>query len=373
MKYDVVIVGGGLAGLTAAICLSKEGLSVLVLEKKAYPHHKVCGEYVSNEVRPFLSHLGLDLDSLGVIPIEKFLISNQKGKTLRTQLALGGFGVSRYALDHALYQLALENEVKFRFETAIDITFHNQSFQVKTKRDSYQSTIVLGAFGKRSALDKNLGRPFIEGKSPWLGIKGHFKIEGFPKNQVELHCFDGGYGGLSMTESGAVNFCYLTHYKSFQKEKDIAAFNKNVVSRNPFLKRFLEKATPMFKTPMGIAQISFQKKETVNNHIVMCGDTAGLIHPLCGNGMAMAIHAAKIASDSIIRFFSDAEFSREQMEREYQKLWKYHFSSRLYYGRRIQHLITNSTFMNHTFSIFPKSEIFLSSIIKQTHGKPILV
>ena len=111
----------------------------------------------------------------------------------------------------------------------------------------------------------------------------------------------------------------------------------------------------------------------VSNHIIMSGDTAGLIHPLCGNGMAMAIHAAKLASESILRFFKEDDFTREQMEREYQKLWKYHFSSRIYYGRKIQHLITNSIFMNHTFSIFPKSELFLSSIIKQTHGKPILV
>ena len=222
-------------------------------------------------------------------------------------------------------------------------------------------------------LDKELDRPFIRGKSPWLGIKGHYKIEGFAMNNVELHCFKGGYGGLSMTETGEVNFCYLTDYRSFQKEKTIDSFNKNVVSQNPNLKGFLEKATPVFETPLGIAQISFTKKEAVNNHILMCGDTAGLIHPLCGNGMAMAIHAAKIAAERIIQFFSEDEYSREQMERDYRRIWKYHFGNRLYYGRKIQYLITNSALMNRTFSIIPKSELFLSSIIKRTHGKPILV
>ena len=51
---DIIIIGGGLAGLTSAIQLARAGLSVLLLEKHSYPLHKVCGEYVSNEVRPFL-------------------------------------------------------------------------------------------------------------------------------------------------------------------------------------------------------------------------------------------------------------------------------------------------------------------------------
>ena len=62
-KVDVCIIGGGLAGLTAALCLVKSGISVMLIEKNTYPNHKVCGEYVSNEVRPFLEHLGLDIGS----------------------------------------------------------------------------------------------------------------------------------------------------------------------------------------------------------------------------------------------------------------------------------------------------------------------
>ena len=373
MNYDVIIVGGGLAGLTASIYLAKNDVNVLVYEKKPYPHHKVCGEYVSNEVRPFLEFLGLNLEGLGAVDITQFTISNQRGKKLHTQLPLGGFGISRFALDHALYQLALDNGVEFKFEAVESIEFQQKSFQVRTKKQCLESPIVIGSFGKRSSLDKQLNRSFMHKKSPWLGVKAHYHFEEFPEDQVELHCFEGGYGGLSKTESGAVNFCFLTHYKSFQQAKNIEIFTTNVVAKNPFLKHFLDKATPAFEQPLGIAQISFSKKECIQNHVMMCGDSAALIHPLCRNGMAMAIHAAKIASDTILRFFKEESFSREQLEKEYQKKWKSNFSRRLNYGRNIQYLITNPSLTNAAFSIFPKTELFLSSIIKQTHGKPILV
>ena len=54
------IIGGGLAGLTAALHLSKAGFEVLLFEKERYPKHKVCGEYISNEILPYWTALGVN-------------------------------------------------------------------------------------------------------------------------------------------------------------------------------------------------------------------------------------------------------------------------------------------------------------------------
>ena len=110
--FNVIIIGGGLAGLTAAIHLSKEKYDVLVIEKTAYPKHKVCGEYISNEVFPYLQFLDIEVYNLGAQKINRFELSTPKGNLTKAILPLGGFGISRYTLDDALAKKAIQNGVK---------------------------------------------------------------------------------------------------------------------------------------------------------------------------------------------------------------------------------------------------------------------
>ncbi|CAM4332447.1 NAD(P)/FAD-dependent oxidoreductase [Zobellia roscoffensis] len=371
-QYDVIIVGGGLAGLTAAIHLAKVGHAVLVFEKEAYPHHKVCGEYVSNEVLPYLISLGVDLKDHGAISIDTLKFSTVKGIVLETKLPLGGTGISRYAFDNLLYKKAVSLGVDFVFKIVSEIRFQGAVFKMVTiDNETYTSRILIGAYGKRGALDKQLNRSFIQQKSSWLAVKSHYRLDSFPENEVGLHNFKGGYGGLSKTESGAINFCYLTSYKSFQLEKDIEKFNTRVVQKNPILEEFLTHAEPLFESPLTIAQVSFHAKSPVEQHVIMCGDTAGLIHPLCGNGMAMAIHSAKIASECIDAFLSGNEIDRIKMEGAYVKKWNRTFKRRLWFGRQLQSVLLNPTWSSFAMALVVKQPWLLKQLIKNTHGKPI--
>lgn len=369
----VVIIGGGLAGLTAALDLAQKGKQVLVIEKNQYPNHKVCGEYVSNEVKPYLEQLGLELGNLGLPEIDTLQISTQSGKLIEVGLPLGGFGISRYTFDHKLYLLAKKKGVDFLFDTVVDIQFVGDEFFITlSSKEKISSKVVLGAFGKRSNLDVKLNRSFIQQKSPWLGIKSHYRNNGHPSNVVALHNFPGGYGGLSQTETGDLNFCCLVKYKSFKKEGNIASFNQTVVSQNPILKDFLANTEAKFEKPLSIAQISFEKKKMVENHILMCGDTAGLIHPLCGNGMAMAIHSAKLAAEQVVMFLEKPNFTRKDMEKEYQMLWEKNFGKRLWMGRRLQDLMLHTKWFNLGMHTVANSKIVLRELIRNTHGNPIL-
>ncbi len=369
-EYDVIIIGGGLAGLTAALQLGAFKKSVLVIEKNHYPLHKVCGEYLSREVVPYLNQLGIDLSDAA--EINKLEISGRDGKTMQSRLPLGGIGISRYALDHRMYQRAEAIGTTFIFQNANEVLFRNDRFRVGTSDGFYATApVVIGAFGKRSGLDKILKRTFIQHKAPWLGVKAHYENTGFPDDLVGLHSFQGGYAGLSKTETGAVNLCYLANYNSFKRYGNLDSFNEEVVSVNPVLDRFFKQSEPLFKQPLSIAQISFDSKQKIVNHMLMCGDAAGLIHPLCGNGMAMAIESAKMASEKIIRFLNEKTVDRTQLELSYEKAWQKTFGRRLWWGRRLQSLLLNPKLSNLILQNLGRSGYLTRTIISKTHGKPI--
>jgi len=182
---DVVIAGGGLAGLFNALLLNRAGLQVTVIEKKAYPFHRVCGEYISNEILPFLEKLNIDVFSLGASCINRLEVTATSGARLTQKLDLGGFGLSRYKLDNYLYELCLNEGVKFLLNTQVDdISFADNSFTVNTRDKILETSLVIGTFGKRSNLDNKLKRAFFHQRSPYVGIKIHARLN-FPDDVIQ--------------------------------------------------------------------------------------------------------------------------------------------------------------------------------------------
>ncbi len=372
-NFDVIVIGGGLAGLTSAIHLAKTKFRVLLVEKNDYPKHKVCGEYVSNEVLPYLEYLGFNPFEFGAKQISNFELTTHNNKSIKANLPLGGFGMSRYEMDYQLFQLALKNGVEVIMDSVIDVNFEVDTFYIDTKlNQQFQSKIVIGAFGKRSNLDVKFKRKFITKTSPYLGVKMHVSGN-FPEDKVALHNFKGGYCGVSKVENNHINLCYITDFEAFKKYKDIEAFQNEVLFKNSALKEIFSTTESQFEQPLTISQISFETKNPIENHIIMCGDTAGMIHPLCGNGMGMAIRSAQLASQLIIDYLQGKIESRSALETTYIKLWYKTFSLRLKAGHTIAYLFRQvwlAPILLNALRIFP---FLLPKIIKMTHGKPMTV
>ncbi|MGJ1436284.1 NAD(P)/FAD-dependent oxidoreductase [Sphingobacterium siyangense] len=364
---DVIIIGGGLAGLTGALHLSKQGFNVTLIEKHVFPRHKVCGEYVSNEILAYLHWLKVDVESLCPTHIQELEFTTEDGQMNKIRLSLGGIGISRYALDDLLYQQAKSNGCTIVIATVTGISFSADTFTVSFQDQVLRSKIVLGAYGKRSNMDQLLSRDFITKTSPWMAVKAHYSGD-FPNDLIALHHFEGGYCGISKVEDDRINLCYLADVKTFKRYKNIDDYQKYVLSKNRHLKYFFEHNRLLFEKPLTISQFSFDKKSTVENHILMIGDTAGLIHPFCGNGMAMAIHSAKIASELVLEYYRGHIHSRKQLEKAYVKQWNRTFKRRLLFGRLLSRLLSykiGTAVLMKTASFFPK---MLNWIIKQTHG-----
>ncbi|MFT4752942.1 MAG: flavin-dependent dehydrogenase [Salibacteraceae bacterium] len=371
MFYNVIIVGGGLAGLVSAVHLCKKGLSVLLIEKHEYPKHKVCGEYISNEVLPYLKALDFNPFDFGAKSMVDFTLSTPGSRSVSIKLPSGGFSISRYCIDWELSKKAKELGAEIRHVNVTDIQFKNNQFEVFTNENKqYTSELVIGSFGKRSNLDVKMNRDFMRKPSPFLGVKAHYKGF-FPEDAVGLHNFEGGYCGLSMVETGLVNVCYIADFKSFKQYKNIEEFQKKVLSQNKFLKEVFDTYELAFAKPLSISQVSFSAKKPVENHILMCGDSAGMIHPLAGNGMSMAIRAAQMASQQILKFKEGHLKSRSELEKEYTKIWNAEFSDRLKSGHIIARLFRLGLFSELIMTFLQMFPFILPHIIKRTHGKPM--
>ena len=372
VKYDTAIIGGGLAGLTLAINLGKKGFKVILIEKETYPFHKVCGEYISLESWQYLLSLGLPLDQMNLPIIKRLQVTAVNGKELQQDLPLGGFGISRYKIDNLLRDIAVQSGVTVIENCkATDVSFKDDQFFITTSNGIINSRVCCGSFGKRSNLDIKWKREFTH-RPPnklnnFIAVKYHISTN-HPNDLISLHNFENGYCGISKIEDKKYCLCYLTNAANLSLcNNSIEEMELKILGRNPHLKKLFSNATKLYDSALSISQISFEKKSSVQNHVLMVGDAAGLITPLCGNGMSMAMHAGKIAAENI-KDFLENNISRTSLEKLYAEEWKKNFNSRLLTGRLVQRFFGKSWITNLFISIMKSFPSITKMIIRKTHG-----
>ncbi|MCH5717616.1 NAD(P)/FAD-dependent oxidoreductase [Niabella hibiscisoli] len=371
--YDIGIVGGGLAGLTTAIQLRRKGYTVALWEKNKYPFHRVCGEYISKESWNYLQSCGIDLPALQLPMINKLEVSAPNGTLLKTKLDLGGFGISRYWLDNLLFEEAKRVGVAVFDGRKIDQLFRdNESFELYTGNDSFKVKLVLGSFGKRSNIDIKWHRKFVTQKpnalNNYIGVKYHIKAD-FPGDTIALHNFKDGYCGISKIEGDQYCLCYLTTAFNLQSAGGIKEMEQKVLFQNAHLRRIFKQSEFILSSPVTISQVSFNRKEIVYNNTPLAGDACGMITPLCGNGMSMAMHGGKIFT-ALADDFLQQRTSFENMLGLYEKAWNSEFSARLRMGRIIQANFGKEWQTDLFINILKYLPWLTARMIRATHGRP---
>lgn len=369
--YDVGIVGGGLAGLSLSILLSRKGYRVCLFEKEVFPFHKVCGEYISMESWDFLIRLGLPLENWNLPRIYQVNISAPNGESISEKLPLGGFGISRYKLDASLADRAKSAGVEIFENTKVhDIHFEDGNHLIQTSGGLFTVKIACACYGKKSNLDVKWKRKFLQldESQNYVGVKYHVKAN-FPEHEIALHNFQGGYCGISKIEDGKYCLCYLTKSSNLRNnQSSIPLMEEKILKKNPALRKLLDEVVVLFEEPVTISQISFSEKTQIEQHILCIGDSAGMITPLCGNGMSMALHSSKIAAEIIPLFFEN-KISREEMETSYQKNWNFQFAGRLKAGRLIQRFFGKTFWSICLIRVLKPFPFLIRALIRKTHGE----
>ena len=371
--YDVAIVGGGLAGLSLSIQLAQKGYSVIVFEKESYPFHKVCGEYISMESWNFLCSLGLPLHDMQLPVINRLFLSAPNGTSLTTKLPLGGFGISRYKLDYELAQIAKAKGVIIKESIKVDAVEWDGRFQITYGQQKVASKVCCAAYGKRSNLDVKWKRDFLHKKDQrlnnFVGVKYHVETD-CQADVIGLHNFENGYCGISKIEEDKYCLCYMTRAENLRASgNDIKRMETDILQVNPHLKKIFTQSRLLPGFPVTISQINFHTKSAVEDHVLMLGDAAGMITPLCGNGMSIAFHTGKIAA-TLIELFLQGSIQQHQLEKLYAEKWKEHFSKRLQTGRTLQSFFGAKSLSNMFVSTVKTFPFLAGPLIRMTHGSP---
>ncbi|MGB7134633.1 MAG: FAD-dependent oxidoreductase, partial [Acidobacteriaceae bacterium] len=106
MQDEVLILGGGVAGCAASIALARKGRSVTLIEREPTPRHKVCGEFLSGEALEDLHALGIDVASLGAVPLNYVRLAAAR-RAAEAPLPFPAASLTRKALDTALIAAAI--------------------------------------------------------------------------------------------------------------------------------------------------------------------------------------------------------------------------------------------------------------------------
>jgi len=331
---DVIIVGGGLAGSSAAIHLSGMGYSVRLLEKDRMPRDKLCGEFLSTEVAEMCRSLGvLDrMTAAGAREIRRVRVTSCRGRAFETTLPGTALGISRTTLDRIYFERAIESGARAHQDCPVRSIQGNlnEGFTVSSDDHIFHGKMALGAYGRQSTLDRQLNRRVLGDRSPYVAFKAHY-VGIDLADSIELHAFPGGYCGLLSEDHHEINVCWISHRDVLKKaggspENMIAG----IMRENPALADRLsavERVGDFFAS----SQLTFRARPMFAGDVCLIGDAAGMIAPWCGDGMAMAIRSSEMAAELVNRLLID-RVDASVVRADYVRVWRRRFRKRMRLG-----------------------------------------
>lgn len=364
-SFDVVIIGGGPAGSTAATLLAEAGWSVALIERAQFPRRKVCGEFLSATNLPLLQRLGVleafleragpEIKRVGLFARDVAVIARMP----QPRKIGGGYGraLAREHLDGLLLERAAQVGAEvWQPWSAVNLREGAKGFicQVVSKNGGdvreLRARLVIAANGcwETGNLPWQIQRHRTR-DSDLLGFKAHYAQAGLPSDLMPLLVFAGGYGGMVRTESGLVSLscCVRRSYlerirKQHPRESAGTAVFRHIRDSCGEARRSLAGAT-LHGAWMSVGPIRPAIRQRPRPGIFLVGNAAGDAHPLVAEGIGMAIQSAWLLCRRLIQECDTAlsEAALERLSRDYEREWRSNFVPRIRAAACFAHLATS--------------------------------
>lgn len=351
-RFDVAIIGAGPAGLSTAIFLARNGYSVVVLEKRPFPRHKLCGDFLS-PANWFLFHrLGIaeELMFTDHEEIRTFRISTDRGGAEASSpfpspagRTVRGLGLKRDIFDHILLQRAEKTGAVIRQGIRVrEIGYERGEWLVTLDQDAaggkLSAAVLVGADGRNSFVAQRLGLPTCgKGAADAVAFQLHFRgVKGI-EGEVQLHLFPGGYAGLIGLGNGISNLCFTVERNLVKRRLSIEGLLEEILFKNGRLKDALNEARRIGEIHSAYP-VFFPPRPSYGRGFLLVGDAAQVTEPATGEGVTFALKGGELAAQAIDGAFTRSDFSADQLS-VYERDCRKAFSLRAGLNRMIRALI----------------------------------
>jgi geranylgeranyl reductase family protein len=332
--HDVIVVGAGPGGSTAANLLARRGVSTLLLDKSDFPRDKVCGDGLTPQALYWLDQLGcVDQVLAATNACIKECDLYIDGRHLLTAAFPAGtrypdFAVllDRRRFDHILLEQAVARGARFEPRTAVrGLAVEDDCVRVRAVRDGtpveHRARLVVGADGVSSAVSRAIGNTLNAGATA-VSLRAYYRDVDCPGSQVKVY-FDQryfpGYGWVFVDDTGFANIGLGYAFdRNFPLLPELnKAFGRFLADD---LGVMLRRASRCGKVAGG-AVAFYRPRRIVADRVMLVGDAANQADPLNGGGIHKAMEGAFLAADTAAEALAEGRFSAATLG-AYERRWR---------------------------------------------------
>ena len=372
--YDVIIVGAGPAGTSAALYAHRLGLNCILLDKAVFPRDKICGDALSGKSVRIMRELDIldELDNLDGSEINRITFGSPKNIQFDVNLKgtqnnnhiTKGFVIPREIFDNYLFEKAAAVTDTRQGFSVKDLIFENNNVvgvEGKTREgteEEFRAPIVMGCDGGNSIVARKLGLYEMEMDHVSVAVRCYYEgVKGLT-DQIELHYVkevNPGYFWLFPAGDGRANIGIGLSKSDMKKEnRTLRQIMDEVTQTEYFKERFAD--AKQLERPVGwnLPLGSIHRKNHGNGFMLL-GDAAGLVDPFTGEGIGNAMVSGQYAMEVAAKSKESGDFSEKAFV-EYDELLWGEVGKELRTSTKLQSLARSKFLLNFVISRASRNE-----------------